>query len=53
MAATWRTSMARLRGSVMSASNSGKYEITGSSRRNSPSVAANPAAVDVKLLLSE
>ncbi|CAM5664875.1 hypothetical protein SGLAM104S_02255 [Streptomyces glaucescens] len=30
--ATCRTRMARLRGSVMSAANSGKYEITGASK---------------------
>ncbi len=45
--------MARLRGSVMSASNSGKYEITGASKSSSPSASASAAAVPVKLLLSE
>ena len=43
----------RERGSVISASSSGKKEITGSSSRSSPSRAAMAAAVAVKLLLIE
>ena len=53
MAATWRSSTARLRGLVMSASNSAKCEMTVSSRSSRPSACANAAAVEVKLLLSE
>jgi hypothetical protein len=44
---------ARLRGSVISASNSGKCDTTVSSRPTRPSSSANPRAVEVKLLLSE
>ena len=51
--ATCRTFIERLRGSVMSAANSGKCEMTVSSRLSSPSACANAAAVEVKLLLSE
>ena len=51
--ATCRTFTDRLRGSVMSAANSAKCEITVSSRSSRPSACANAAAVEVKLLLSE
>ena len=53
IAAMWRMRIERLRGSVMSASNSGKYERTVASRSSRPSSTAKPAAVAVKLLLSE
>ena len=51
--ATCRIFIERLRGSVMSAANSGKCEMTVSSRSSRPSACANAAAVEVKLLLSE
>ncbi len=51
--ATCRTSMRRVRASVISSSSSGKYVRTGASSRTSPSATASPVAADVKLLLSE
>ena len=53
IAAMCRTVMRRVRGSVTSASYSGKKSMTGVSRSRSPSARARPAAVEVKLLLSE
>ena len=53
MASTSRTRIRRLRGPVISASNSGKWSTTGSSRPTSPSATAKPRAVLVNVLLSE
>jgi hypothetical protein len=51
--ATCRSVTERLRGSVISFSNSGTCDTTVSSRPKRPSSSANPRALEVKLLLSE